>query len=144
VRCPAARGIRKTLAEALIRRALRRKFAGVHVRSELAEPATETRPTVYCSNHSTIWDFAVASFVTYRTFCQDPFIVTKETSLLPLAHWAGALGVNHTDAYGVTASIRQARSLMEAVPRCAVWIFPQGMIQPENHGPYALNLGSQR
>ena len=135
------RGLRKSSVQLLIQHGLRTHLAGVHVRGNMAELKQSNRPTMYFANHVSLWDFSISTHLTYTKLKQDPFVMTAEYTMLPPTDWAGAFSVNPFDSLSVTKTLRYSVELLRNVPRCALWMFPQGMISPINQRPLNFQSG---
>jgi 1-acyl-sn-glycerol-3-phosphate acyltransferase len=120
---------------------LRHYLAGVHVQGNLAALARDDRATLYFANHVTCWDGILAGYLSHRHLHQDPFIMTAEDSMLPRTTWDGNFSVNRNDPFSATQSLRYSVRLLQEVPRCALWIFPQGVILPFDKRPLDFRKG---
>lgn len=140
MRTALSRSSRKYLAISFLKYMVTRNFAGVHV---MADPKIyETKlPTIYYANHSSLWDFAICTCISYSKMRQDPFTMTAEYTMLPLAEWAGSFGVNHSDAFGVAKTLRYAQNLLKHLENPALWVFPQGLIYPMFKRPLDFKEG---
>lgn len=138
-----ARGQRKNFVHWLIRHQLRRFFAGIHVRGHQNIPHDE-KPILYYSNHiAQGWDFCIGTHLVYKYLKQDPFVMTDESAMPPLADWGGAYSVNQKDSLSVARAIRYSVDLTKTTPNCALWIFPQGMMKPVGQRPLGFQNGIQ-
>lgn len=135
------RGVRKSLIQPVIRHGLRSYFAGIHVRGNLTALRQSSLPILYFANHVSLWDFSISTHLTYVWLNQDPFVMTAEFTMLPPTDWAGAFSVNPLDSVSVTKTLRYSVNLLKTVPRCALWMFPQGMILPVNQRPLNFQSG---
>jgi 1-acyl-sn-glycerol-3-phosphate acyltransferase len=135
------RGLRKKISQCLIYWMLRRQFAGIHVRGICVQLVANPQPTIYVANHVALWDGGLASYLTH-TFCkQDPFLMTAEQAMNPLFTWGGAFGVNQSDPISAARSVHYAVGLLQKVPRCGLWVFPQGLIYPFSRRPLGFQPG---
>ncbi len=135
------RGLRKDIALKLIHYKIKWQFAGVHVKGNIHHLSGGDSPTLYIANHISVWDFPIACYLTYRHLHLDPFSMTAEYSMLPLAEFAGAFSVNVSDKWSNTQAIRYAANLIKDVRQCGLWMFPQGMILPHNVRPLNFQKG---
>ena len=135
-------GFGKRLAIGRLGRGLRRYLAGVHVQGDLTALANDDRPTLYFANHISGWDPTIASYISYTYLRQDPFIMTVEGAVTQRNTWIGAFSVNTHDRFSATQSLRYSVRLLREVPRCALWMFPQGMILPFHKRPLGFQKGT--
>jgi 1-acyl-sn-glycerol-3-phosphate acyltransferase len=135
-------GIKKKLAQLGIRRLLKRQFAGIHVRGCLDIVQRVNEPVLYYANHVSLWDFSVASYLTYFHLGQDPYVMAAEYTFLPMAAWAGAYSVNPNDSFSVVASIKYSVELLKSVEHCGLWMFPQGAVSPALQRPLDFRSGT--
>jgi 1-acyl-sn-glycerol-3-phosphate acyltransferase len=135
-------GFGKRLAIGRLGRGLRHYLAGVHVRGDLTALANDDRPTLYFANHISCWDGTIASYLSHTYLRQDPFIMTVEDAITPRSTRIGAFSVNAYDRFSATQSLRYSVRLLREVPRCALWMFPQGMIVPFHKRPLGFQKGT--
>jgi len=135
-------GFGKRLAIARLGTGLRRYLAGVHVQGDLTALANDDRPTLYFANHISCWDGTIASYISHTYLRQDPFIMTTEDAMTQRGTWIGAFGANTHDRFSATQSLRYSVRLLREVPRCALWIFPQGIVLPFHKRPLGFQKGA--
>ena len=135
-------GVGKRLAIGRLGRGLQRYLAGVHVRGDLTALANDDRPTLYFANHISCWDGTIASYLSHTHLQQDPFIMTVEDAVTPRSTRIGAFSVKAHDPFSATQSLRYSVRLLREVPRCALWMFPQGMIVPFHKRPLGFQKGT--
>ena len=140
MRTGCARGGRKRFAQWAAQLALKQEFAAVHICGDWLTLRNEDTPTLYFANHSSAWDLSIVAHATTRLLRQDPFVMTDESSMWPLAHWSGAFSVDSSDPFETARSMRYVRDLLSQ-PKTAVWIFPQGGIYMDSQRPLGFKAG---
>lgn len=121
---------------------MRRRFYGVYLRGgdALRAAAAAPRPLVICTNHTNWWDGFAAALLIPRFPGRRLYMAQSETLLAlyrPL-RWLGAFGL---DIHGSPlAGLRYAEGLLRD-PRNAIWIFPQGVLVPQET-PIAAKPGA--
>lgn len=115
-----------------VRRVMRRRFYGVFLKGgeALRRADGSGRPLVLCANHTNWWDGFVVALLLPR-FPQRRLYLAQSEALLadyrPL-RWLGVFGL---DIHGSPLpGLRYAARLL-ADPRHGVWIFPQGVLVPQ-------------
>ena len=134
-------GFVKRLAIRRLGGSLRRYFAAIHVQGDLTALANDDRSTLYFANHISSWDGTIANYISYRYLRQDSFIMALEQTMIPRTTWAGLFSVNPLDRFSATQSLRYSVRLLREVPRCALWIFPQGTLLPFHKRPLGFQKG---
>ncbi len=134
-------GFVKRLAIEKLGKSLRRYFAGIHVQGDLTALANDERPTLYFANHISSWDGTIANYISYTYLQQDSFIMALEQTMAPRTTWAGLFSVNPLDRFSATQSLRYSIRLLQEVPRCGLWIFPQGTLLPFHKRPLGFQQG---
>ena len=136
---PARRGgLGSTLARSYVRAKVQGFFRGVWVRGEA--PQGDASVLVY-ANHAGFWD----GFVLHElavAWGREPFCLVEEQNLVrfPFLARLGAFSIRPGDAGSTLESFRYARALL-ARPRAAVFIFPQGRLEPSSLRPLRLERG---
>lgn len=121
---------------------IRRYLAGVHVQGDLTALAQDDSPTLYFANHTSGWDGTLAGYLSYTYLHQDPFIMTAENAMGTRAAWDGTFSVSRNDHFSATQSLRYSTRLLREVPRCALWMFPQGIVLPFYKRPLGFQKGT--
>jgi 1-acyl-sn-glycerol-3-phosphate acyltransferase len=116
-------------------------LAGVHVQGDLTALTKDNKPTLYFANHTSGWDGMLASYLSYAYLHQDPFIMVAENAMGTKEIWDGTFSVNRNDHFSATQSLRYSVRLLREVPRCALWVFPQGIILPFYKRPLSFQKG---
>lgn len=135
-------GFAKRLAIGRLGRGLQRYFAGVHVQGDLTALANDDRPTLFFANHISGWDGTIASYISYTYLQQDPYIMTNDVAVNPRTNRIGAFSVNTHDRFSATQSLRYSVRLLREVQRCALWMFPQGIVLPFHKRPLGFQKGT--
>jgi chlorobactene lauroyltransferase len=128
----------------LVRSALAGHFAFVHVHVHGSpDDAAGALPTIYYATHASWWDgylcMAVARLVTHR----PSYLMMEEKNLRRYRFfaWAGAFGIDRDDARAAMASLEYAASLLSADADRALFVFPQGVIVPNDRRPLRFHSG---
>ena len=136
---PARRdGLSSTLARWYVRAKVQGFFRGVWARGEA--PSGESSVLVY-ANHAGFWD----GFVLHElavAWGREPFCLVEEHNLerFPFLARLGAFSIRPGDAGSTLESFRYVRGLL-ARPRAAVFVFPQGRLEPSGVRPPRLERG---
>ncbi len=121
---------------------LQRNFAGIHVQGDLTALANDERSTLYFANHVSSWDGTIANYISYTYLQQNSFIMALEQTMVPRTTRAGLFSVNPLDRFSATQTLRYSVRLLQEVPRCALWIFPQGTLLPFHKRPLNFQKGA--
>lgn len=125
---------------------VRRHFAGVHVRG-LANLAAVDRstPVLFFANHSTWWDGLMIYLLNEQRLRRDTYLMMEERQFVRYSffRWIGAFSVRRNDARDGLAALAYAGSLLNA-PNRAVWMFPQGVLRPNEIRPLRFESGLAR
>lgn len=102
-------------------------------------------PLVLYANHSSWWD-PLAAFVISKKAGLDAFAMMEEKNLQKLKFFRriGAFSVVRENPREAIKTIRYAVSLLKEKPNRAVWIFPQGEIQPNSIRPLKFYNGAAK
>jgi 1-acyl-sn-glycerol-3-phosphate acyltransferase len=122
-------------------RNIQRYLAGVHVQGDLTALTKDNKPTLYFANHTSGWDGMLAGYLSHTYLHQDPFVMAAENAIGTKEIWDGTFSVNRNDHFSATKSLRYSVQLLQEVPRCALWIFPQGIILPFYKRPLSFQKG---
>lgn len=123
---------------------LRRRFRYVHVKG-LSRLKEAVHPKLVCANHSSWWDGLLA-FQLSRAAGHDAYCMMEERQLAGLRPftWLGAFSVVREKPRDAIASVNYAATLLRESADRAVWIFPQGEIQPNGIRPLVFFRGLER
>jgi len=135
-------GFVKRLAIGRLGGSLQRNFAGIHVQGDLTALANDERSTLYFANHVSSWDGTIANYISYMYLQQNSFIMALEQTMVPRTTKAGLFSVNPLDRFSATQTLRYSVRLLREVPRCALWIFPQGTLLPFHKRPLRFQKGA--
>ncbi len=102
-------------------------------------------PLVLYANHSSWWD-PLTAFVISKKAELDAFAMMEEKNLQKLKFFRriGAFSVVRENPREAIKTIRYAISLLKEKPNRAVWIFPQGEIQPNSTRPLKFYNGAAK
>lgn len=138
------------LFEAAFRRYLqdlaRKRFHAVRVsgRERLAgwDPAI---PTLAYANHSNWWDGFMGFLLTHLAMEARFHVMMEERHLARYRYFSriGAFGVEREHARAAYESLMHALELLQG-ERATVWIFPQGVLRPNDVRPLAFYHGASR
>ncbi len=133
----------------LARRGLWRNFERVRFRAAEPLPSPPARlaiPVIFYANHNTYWDGYLAHVVTRQVYGLDGYLMMdlKQLRRFFFFTWAGVFSVNRQNGRSALSSIDYIAGELKAGPGRALWIFPQGEIQPQERRPLALHSGLAR
>ena len=135
-------GLVKRLAIGRLGGSLQRNFAGIHVQGDLTALANDERSTLYFANHTSSWDGTIANYISYMYLRQNSFIMALEQTMVPRTTRVGLFSVNPLDRFSATQTLRYSVRLLREVPRCALWIYPQGTLLPFHKRPLGFQKGA--
>lgn len=131
---------RKRFALWLTGHYIKQNWAGIHLNYNPVYWDANV-PTLYFANHISIWDGNIGCYLTHRVFGQDPYVMRVEGLVSPISKWSGSFTINNRDPYKSVKGIQHAIKLLQTVPNCGLWIFPQGDITPINRRPLGFYHG---
>ena len=123
--------------------AIRKHFHRLHQYGEVPfDPAT---PTLYVGNHSSFWDALAVNHLIHATRRQRAYCMADavEVRKHPFFRRIGAFGVDRTSRLDGGRAIRYSVDLLAGGP-CALVLFPQGKIRPNDERPLAFEPGVGR
>lgn len=126
------------------RGALRRHFQ--HVRRYGPWPPFDPgRSTLYVANHSSFWDGVLLNHLVRRHRRQPAYCMVDERKVRqhPFLRRVGGFSVDRTRPRAALESVDYTAGLLNASP-CAVALFPQGRIRPNDERPLAFEGGIAR
>jgi 1-acyl-sn-glycerol-3-phosphate acyltransferase len=102
-------------------------------------------PLVLYANHSSWWD-PLTAFVISKKAELDAFAMMEEKNLQKLRFFRriGAFSVVRENPREAIKTIRYTVNLLKEKPNRAVWIFPQGEIQPNSIRPLKFYNGAAK
>jgi chlorobactene lauroyltransferase len=128
------------------RRILRRQFHRVSVGGlENIALIDRTRPFIFCCNHSSWWDGMIAFVLSKDLLRCDSFAMMEEKQMTRYRFFRkiGAFSVVRESPRQAVASMRYAASLFNG-PNVGLWIYPQGVMLPNDVRPLNLQQGAAR
>lgn len=128
------------LFTAYARNLVRRHFAALRVRGQLAPPGG---PVLYLVNHSSWWDPILVFLLSRPQTTVPQLAMMGEAGMrrFPFFNRLGAFSVpEHKNPSGLRAMLRY----LEAQARLGaqIWIFPQGALRPADVQPLGLQRGA--
>ncbi len=126
--------------------ALRKHFSKVHVSGlENVEGLDRSLPIIFFGNHSCWWDGLLEYFLAKSVFRLELYLMMEEKQMVryKFFRWLGAFSVNRDSPKEAVTSMRYAASLF-AKPNRAVWIYPQGVMVPNDTRPLDFFPGVAR
>jgi 1-acyl-sn-glycerol-3-phosphate acyltransferase len=126
-------------------RMLRKHFNSLRILGlEQIDALDRSRPIVIFGNHSCWWDGLVEFFLSRNVFRLEPFMMMDEEQMsrYRFFRWIGAFSVNRSVPREAAVSLRYAMSLFKK-PGRVLWIYPQGVMRPNDARPlnFAPGLG---
>lgn len=130
----------RVIARWWIRRALSRRFDGVHVRGLHHVRALAARgPLIFAANHVSWWDGVLMLHLSEALGLRARFLMDAgNLARMPYARTLGAIGLE--PGLAARAGLREALRGLTS-PGDAVWIFPQGRQRPASVRPLGLQPG---
>jgi len=128
------------------RRMLRRHFHAVHCAGmEHVQQLDRSRPIILFGNHSCWWDGLLEFFFSHEVFGFDAFLMMEEKQMAryKFFRWIGAFSVNRDSPRDGVASLQYAASLFDR-PNRVLWIYPQGVMRPNDYRPLGFYRGVSR
>jgi chlorobactene lauroyltransferase len=131
---------------AINRRMLRRAFNSLRLSGGGHVGALDRNlPMIFYGNHSCWWDGLIEFFLGREEFGVDSYLMMDEEQLTRYRffRWIGAFSVNRNSPREAVASMRYAISLFDR-PNRVLWIYPQGVMKPNDARPLAFYPGIGR
>lgn len=125
---------------------LRRQFHGLYCSGlEQARSLDRSIPIILYGNHSCWWDGLIEFFLSREVLGLDAYLMMEERQMqrYTFFRWIGAFSVNPGSARDAVRSLRYAAGLFTA-PGRAVWIYPQGVMVPNDVRPLVFSTGVVR
>jgi len=105
-------------------------------------------PLIAYLNHPSWWDGYAAMLLDRGLLrgAYTSFVMMDEAQLARYRffRWCGAFSVDRRSPRSSLASVEYATRLLAGRPDRALWIFPQGELQPDDRAPIALYPGAAR
>lgn len=127
----------------LVRPALRRAFQRVALWS--AEPGfTPDLPALIYANHPSWWDGYIAFLLAREHWRCPGYLMMEEPQLARYGffRYCGVFSVDRHDPREGLRSVAYAADLLRGHPGRALWIFPQGLITPNDRRPLVTYAGA--
>ncbi len=99
-------------------------------------------PIIFYANHSNWWDGLLCFYMTYKLFELDTILMMDIKQLRKYAffRWIGAFSVDRGDSRKAMQSIQYAVEELKG-RRNALWIYPQGVMSPNDARPIQFFSG---
>lgn len=125
---------------ALVQPALRRTFHRVAL---AGPPPAADLPLVIYSNHPSWWDGYIAFLLARVVWRRDGYLMMEEPQLerYSFFRYCGVFGVDRRRPRQGWQAVRYAAALLDR-PARLVWIFPQGVITPNDRRPLVTFAGA--
>jgi len=131
---------------AVNRRMLCRAFNTVRLAGgDHVDALDRTLPMIFYGNHSCWWDGLMEFFLGRVRFGVDSYLMMDEEQMARYRffRWIGAFSVNRKSPREAVMSMRYAVSLFDR-PNRVLWIYPQGIMRPNDARPLAFYTGIGR
>ncbi|GCE14009.1 lysophospholipid acyltransferase family protein [Tengunoibacter tsumagoiensis] len=128
----------------LIHSSLSKHFDRVYFRMEHElTPEHLQRPMIICANHFSWWDGYVAALL-QKQLKLDGYLMMEEAQLKRyfFFRWIGCFSVDREHPRAAMQSLHYAARLFAEKPSRMVWIFPQGVIRPNDARPLTFFTGA--
>jgi 1-acyl-sn-glycerol-3-phosphate acyltransferase len=125
---------------------LRRHFEGIYVSgSENVQKLDRSRPIILYGNHSCWWDGLLEFFFSHDHYRFDAYLMMEEKQLVRYSffRWIGAFSVRRESPREAVAALRYAAALFDR-PNRVLWIYPQGIMKPNDVRPLGFYSGAAR
>ena len=125
---------------------LRKHFHRIMIRGTGGDaPLDRSMPIILFANHSNWWDGLVAFHLSREVFHVDAYAMMEERQLerYRFFRWVGAFSVDRGHPRSALTSLAYAERLLDR-PGRAVWVFPQGVMQPNDARPLRFYSGIGR
>lgn len=126
------------------RRLLRSHFASLRVAgTEHVQSLNRSLPMICFGNHSCWWDGLVVYHLSRHLLHADVFLMMEERQLARYRFFRklGAFSVVRENAVAAAMSLRYAARLFDR-PNRLLWIYPQGVMQPNDKRPLQFFPGA--
>ncbi|HTI14423.1 MAG TPA: lysophospholipid acyltransferase family protein [Dictyobacter sp.] len=129
----------------LIHTSLHRHFDRIFLRmpATLQEKTACGQPMIVCANHASWWDGYIAALIEHYLDV-DGYLMMEEAQLRRYRFftWSGCFSVDRHDTRSALQSLHYAAHLLKERPGRMVWLFPQGVIKPNDHRPLHFYNGA--
>ncbi|MGB2958971.1 MAG: lysophospholipid acyltransferase family protein [Bacteroidota bacterium] len=125
---------------------LRRHFEGIYVAgSENVQNLDRSRPIILYGNHSCWWDGLLEFYFSHDLYRFDAYLMMEEKQLVRYSffRWIGAFSVRRESPREAVAALRYAAALFDR-PNRVLWIYPQGVMKPNDVRPLGFYTGAAR
>ena len=128
---------------ALNRSMLRRAFHSVRLQgADHLRRLDRTRPVIVFGNHSSWWDGLIEFYLSREVFRFDAYLIMDEEQMSRYSffRWIGAFSVNRHSPREAVRSLQYAVELFDR-PNRLLWIYPQGIMRPNDSRPLDFEGG---
>ncbi|MBL8192323.1 MAG: lysophospholipid acyltransferase family protein [Blastocatellia bacterium] len=102
-------------------------------------------PVIFYANHSNWWDGLIAFYLTRDLLKFDGYLMmmAKQLRKYSFFRWIGAFSIDRQSPISAYRSLEYAANLLNSSNKktCAVWIFPQGELLPNDIRPIKFLRG---
>lgn len=130
----------------LNRSMLKKHFSGLHCSGlEHVRALDRSLPIILFGNHSCWWDGLIEFFLSREVLDVDAYLMMEEKQMrrYRFFRWIGAFSVDRSSAREGVRSLRYAADLL-TVPGRVLWIYPQGVMLPNDVRPLVFSSGVVR
>ena len=127
-------------------RLLKKHFFGIHIGGEKnLNRWDKTKPSIIYANHSNWWDGLAAFYLSKVLWSIDAYVMMdiEQMKKYRFFKWIGAFSVNRNSPRESMESINYSINLLKDSDK-ALWIFPQGVMQPNDYRPIMFYNGISR
>ena len=125
---------------------LKKHFHGLHCSGlEHVRTLDRSLPIILFGNHSCWWDGLIEFHLSREVLGVDAYLMMEERQMrrYRFFRWIGAFSVDRSSAREGVRSLRYAAELFTA-PGRALWIYPQGVMLPNDVRPLVFSSGVVR
>ena len=135
--------IEAAIYRAMVRPAIRRSFNRVAISAPHGEDWGGL-PTIFYCNHVSWWDGWMAFFLFDERWHSEGYLMMEEPQLRRYRFFqqCGCFSVDRHDPREGMRSVIYAADLLRGHPERSLWIFPQGVIEPNDRRPLRTFAGA--
>lgn len=129
------------LAGLLFNFLLKRKFAAIRIKNlDYLQKRNPDKPNIIYAPHICWWDGILAYFLCRKVFKLDLIAMAEELYRYPLLRKLGIFSVDKKSPKNILTSLNFAVKNLDS-PQKALFIYPQGIIRPQDYMPVNFNPG---
>jgi len=128
-------------ADLIFENLLKQKFAAIRIKNlQNLQKRDMSKPNIIYAPHICWWDGILAYFLNRKVFNFDAIGMMENLHSLPFLRKIGAFSVDKKSPKVILESLTFASQSLNS-PQKALYIFPQGIIRPQDHTPIKFSSG---